>query len=32
MKQDALRGKGVTEVIILAVNDGAVMMNWAKSQ
>ena len=31
-KQDALRDKGVTEVIILAVNDGAVMMNWAKSQ
>lgn len=22
----------MTEVIILAVNDGAVMMNWAKSQ
>lgn len=31
-KQDALRAKGVQEVIILAVNDGAVMMNWAKSQ
>ncbi len=31
-KQDALRSKGVNEVIILAVNDGAVMMNWAKSQ
>ena len=31
-KQDALRDKGVTEVIILAVNDGAVMMNWAKIQ
>jgi len=31
-KQDALRAKGVQEVIIMAVNDGAVMMNWAKSQ
>lgn len=31
-KQDALRAKGVQEVIILAVHDGAVMMNWAKSQ
>lgn len=31
-KQDALRAKGVEEVIILAVNDGAVMMNWAESQ
>ena len=31
-KQDALRAKGVQEVIILGVNDGAVMMNCAKSQ
>jgi len=31
-KQDALREKGVDEVIILAAHDGAVMQNWAKSQ
>ncbi len=31
-KQDALRAAGVNEVIIMAVNDGAVMQAWAKSQ
>ena len=31
-KQDALRDLGVQEVIILAVNDGAVMMEWGKKQ
>ncbi|CAE8626318.1 unnamed protein product [Polarella glacialis] len=30
--QHALRGKGVDEVIIMAVNDGAVMKAWAKDQ
>eukprot|EP00929_Paragymnodinium_shiwhaense_P070728 TRINITY_DN3584_c0_g1_i1.p1 TRINITY_DN3584_c0_g1~~TRINITY_DN3584_c0_g1_i1.p1 ORF type:complete len:192 (+),score=66.71 TRINITY_DN3584_c0_g1_i1:74-649(+) len=31
-KQDALKAKGIDEVIILAVNDGAVMKAWAKDQ
>jgi len=31
-KQDALRAAGVNEVIIMAVNDGAVMQAWAKNQ
>ncbi|KAL7549712.1 hypothetical protein ACHAWF_012978, partial [Thalassiosira exigua] len=31
-KQDALRAKGVSVWTSPAVNDGAVMMNWAKSQ
>lgn len=31
-QQDALKAKGVDEVIIMAVNDGAVMKAWAKDQ
>eukprot|EP00927_Polykrikos_kofoidii_P085307 TRINITY_DN924_c0_g1_i6.p1 TRINITY_DN924_c0_g1~~TRINITY_DN924_c0_g1_i6.p1 ORF type:complete len:215 (+),score=50.99 TRINITY_DN924_c0_g1_i6:76-645(+) len=31
-KQDALKAKGIDEVIVMAVNDGAVMKAWAKDQ
>jgi len=31
-EQDALKAKGVDEVIVVAVNDGAVMKAWAKDQ
>ncbi len=31
-KQAELKAKGIDEVIILAVNDGAVMKAWAKDQ
>jgi len=31
-KQDALKAKGIDEVIVYAVNDGAVMEAWAKDQ
>lgn len=29
--EDALKAKGVDEVIVMAVNDGAVMKGWAKA-
>ena len=31
-KQAALKAKGVSEVIVCSVNDGAVMEGWAKDQ
>lgn len=31
-KQDQLKAKGVAEVIVYCVNDGAVMEAWAKDQ
>jgi len=30
--QDALRAKGIDEVIVYCVNDGAVMSAWARDQ
>ena len=31
-KQDALKAKGIDEVLVYCVNDGAVMKGWAKDQ
>jgi len=31
-KQDELKAKGVSDVIVFCVNDGAVMTAWAKDQ
>ena len=31
-KQGSLKAKGIDEVIIFCVNDGAVMMAWAEDQ
>lgn len=31
-KQDALKAKGIDEVIVYCVNDGAVMAGWADDQ
>jgi len=31
-KADALKAKGVSDVIVFCVNDGAVMEGWAKKQ
>lgn len=31
-QQDALKAKGVTDVLVYCVNDGAVMSGWAKDQ
>jgi len=31
-KQDDLKAKGVSDVIVFCVNDGAVMKAWAKDQ
>mmetsp|Transcript_49538 Transcript_49538/g.146352 ORF Transcript_49538/g.146352 Transcript_49538/m.146352 type:complete len:113 (+) Transcript_49538:243-581(+) len=31
-KQDELKAKGIAEVIVYCVNDGAVMQAWAKDQ
>lgn len=31
-KQDELKSKGVSDVIVFCVNDGAVMQAWAKDQ
>ena len=31
-KQDALKAKGVDQVLVYCVNDGAVMQAWAKDQ
>merc|ERR1712048_23368 len=31
-KQDDLKAKGVSEVLVYCVNDGAVMQAWAKDQ
>jgi len=31
-RQDELKAKGVAEVIVYCVNDGAVMKGWAKDQ
>mmetsp|Transcript_35783 Transcript_35783/g.94818 ORF Transcript_35783/g.94818 Transcript_35783/m.94818 type:complete len:114 (+) Transcript_35783:266-607(+) len=31
-KQDELKAKGIAEVIVYCVNDGAVMKAWAKDQ
>jgi len=31
-KQDELKAKGVSDVLIFCVNDGAVMTGWAKDQ
>jgi len=31
-KQDALKAKGIDEVLVYCVNDGAVMEAWAKDQ
>jgi 2-Cys peroxiredoxin 5 len=30
--QDALKAKGIDEVLVYCVNDGAVMSGWAKDQ
>lgn len=32
MKADELKAKGVSDVLVFCVNDGAVMDGWAKSQ
>jgi 2-Cys peroxiredoxin 5 len=31
-KQDALKAKGISDVYVYCVNDGAVMTGWAKDQ
>ena len=31
-KQDALKAKGIDQVLVYCVNDGAVMQAWAKDQ
>lgn len=32
MKEDELKAKGVSDVLVYCVNDGAVMTGWAKDQ
>jgi len=32
MKEEELKAKGVSDVLVYCVNDGAVMQSWAKDQ